>query len=237
VSGSSHFSYGRRAACDSHFGQRDEAPIFVMARFQRGSAASACTQMHAKWPSLCSWSSAALHSANVLPCTSCRRASALQRTAASRRDPWALARRRRSECKAYTRACCGHYKVRTTQSHAARVRVCILRRNGHRHVYALIMLTAATCEGPRAREIQGRFAQSVATADPAALTAKEAATIGQGLEAILRLSATPAEAVDEPPLKYPALSVLVPRHVWFRPRPPPAARRPPSRCRRRGLRF
>jgi hypothetical protein len=61
------------------------------------------------------------------------------------------------------------------------------------------------------------FAQAVATADPAALTAEEAAAIGHGLEAILRLTATPTEAVDELLLKNPALSVLVPRHVWFRP--------------------
>ena len=61
------------------------------------------------------------------------------------------------------------------------------------------------------------FAQSVLTTDPAALNVEEAATIGRGLEAIVRISATPADAVDEVLLKYPALGVMVHRHVWFRP--------------------
>jgi hypothetical protein len=67
----------------------------------------------------------------------------------------------------------------------------------------------------------GRFmtvlAQSVATTNPSALTAEEAATIGQGFKAILRISATPSEAVDDTLLKYPALGILEQRHAWFRP--------------------
>jgi hypothetical protein len=60
-------------------------------------------------------------------------------------------------------------------------------------------------------------AADVATADPAALTAEEAATIGRGFAATLRLSATPREAVDTLLSKYVALGVMAHRHAWFRP--------------------
>jgi hypothetical protein len=45
----------------------------------------------------------------------------------------------------------------------------------------------------------------------------EAATIGRGFEAILRISTTPAEAVDKCLSKYPALSATAQQHLWFRP--------------------
>jgi hypothetical protein len=61
------------------------------------------------------------------------------------------------------------------------------------------------------------LAQDVRTADPAALTTVEAATIGRGCAAILRISATPDEAVDESLSKYPALRATAQQHVWFRP--------------------
>ena len=60
-------------------------------------------------------------------------------------------------------------------------------------------------------------AQDVPTADPAALTMAEAATIGRGCAAILRISATPDEAVDESLSTYPALRATAQHHVWFRP--------------------
>jgi hypothetical protein len=58
--------------------------------------------------------------------------------------------------------------------------------------------------------------KDVLTADPAALTAAEAETIGRGLECIVRLSTTHTEAVDDLLRKYPALAVTAQRHVWFR---------------------
>ena len=61
------------------------------------------------------------------------------------------------------------------------------------------------------------FTQPVSTADPAALTLADATTIGNGLEAIIRTSANPAEAVDELILTYPAIGVMAQQHVWFRP--------------------
>jgi hypothetical protein len=56
----------------------------------------------------------------------------------------------------------------------------------------------------------------VAADDPSAVTAGGAAMIGRSLDSILRLSATPAEAVDELFLQYTALDLMAQRHVWFR---------------------
>jgi hypothetical protein len=61
------------------------------------------------------------------------------------------------------------------------------------------------------------LAQDVPKADPAALTATEAAAIGRGLEAIVRISADHFEATDELLRKYPSLNETAQRHVWFRP--------------------
>ncbi len=52
---------------------------------------------------------------------------------------------------------------------------------------------------------------------PAMVTAGGAALMGKGLESIVRMSATPAEAIDELIGKYPALKVMGDQHVWFRP--------------------
>jgi hypothetical protein len=60
-------------------------------------------------------------------------------------------------------------------------------------------------------------AQAVATTNPAALTAAEAEIIGRGFETIIRLSPTPADAVDELLSTYPALGVVEQRHAWVRP--------------------
>ncbi len=57
------------------------------------------------------------------------------------------------------------------------------------------------------------LAQDVPIADPAALTMAEAATIGRGCAAVLRISATPDEAVEELLSKYPAFSATVQHHV------------------------
>jgi hypothetical protein len=58
--------------------------------------------------------------------------------------------------------------------------------------------------------------KDVLTADPAALTAAEAETIGRGLECLVRLNTTHTEAVDDLLRKYPALALTAQRHVWFR---------------------
>jgi hypothetical protein len=47
------------------------------------------------------------------------------------------------------------------------------------------------------------------------MTAGGAALMGRGLESILRISATPAEAIGDALGKYPALKVTTDRHVWF----------------------
>ena len=57
----------------------------------------------------------------------------------------------------------------------------------------------------------------VVAIDPAMMTAAGAASIGRGLESILRMSANPADAIDDLVSKYPALGVMARRHVWFRP--------------------
>ncbi len=59
--------------------------------------------------------------------------------------------------------------------------------------------------------------QAVATTDPAALTVAEATAIGRGFDAIIRVSATPSDAVDELLRKYPAVSVAAQQHSWARP--------------------
>jgi hypothetical protein len=57
----------------------------------------------------------------------------------------------------------------------------------------------------------------VVATNPALVTAGGAALVGKGLESIVRMSSTPAEAIDELIGKYPALKVIADRHVWFRP--------------------
>jgi hypothetical protein len=57
----------------------------------------------------------------------------------------------------------------------------------------------------------------VVATNPAVLTAGGAALMGKGLESIVRMSSTPAEAIDELLRKYPALKVMADRQVWFQP--------------------
>jgi hypothetical protein len=57
----------------------------------------------------------------------------------------------------------------------------------------------------------------VMATNPALMMAGGAALMGKGLESIVRISPTPAEAIDELIGKYPALKVMADRHVWFRP--------------------
>jgi hypothetical protein len=57
----------------------------------------------------------------------------------------------------------------------------------------------------------------VVATNPAVVTAGGAALMGKGLESIVRMSSTPAEAMDELLRKYPALKGMADRHVWFQP--------------------
>jgi hypothetical protein len=58
---------------------------------------------------------------------------------------------------------------------------------------------------------------AVETFIPGALTVAEATTIGRGFDAIIRVSATPSDAVDELLRKYPAVAVAAQQHGWARP--------------------
>jgi hypothetical protein len=59
--------------------------------------------------------------------------------------------------------------------------------------------------------------QAVETFIPGALTVAEATTIGRGFDAIIRVSATPSDAVDELLRKYAAVAVAAQQHGWARP--------------------
>jgi hypothetical protein len=59
--------------------------------------------------------------------------------------------------------------------------------------------------------------QAVATTTPGALTVADATAIGRGFDAIIRVSATPSDAVDELLRKYAAVDVAAQQHGWARP--------------------
>jgi hypothetical protein len=61
------------------------------------------------------------------------------------------------------------------------------------------------------------LAQAVATPAPGALTLAEATKIGRGFDAIIRVSPTPSDAVDELLQTYPAVNVAAQQHIWLRP--------------------
>jgi hypothetical protein len=89
-------------------------------------------------------------------------------------------------------------------------RTAILRESGVACLDAL--LTASLGESGH-----DLLPQAVATSDPATLTAVEATTIGRGLDAIIRVSAAPSEAVDEFVQAYAALGVAAQQRDWLRP--------------------
>jgi hypothetical protein len=138
-----------------------------------------------------------------------------------------------SECAADDGTCIGHMLVDAAEAakkpdRAAAIRTFVMRTAMLRECgFATLdaMLIAIYSHSNRRKVAKGLglirfravFAQAVATHDPTALTAAEAETIGNGLESILRLSATHIEAVDELLRKYPALAVTAQQHVWFRP--------------------
>ncbi len=59
--------------------------------------------------------------------------------------------------------------------------------------------------------------QAVETSTPGALTVADATTIGRGFDAIIRVSATPSDAVDELLQTYPAASIAAQQHIWLPP--------------------
>jgi hypothetical protein len=89
-------------------------------------------------------------------------------------------------------------------------RTAILRESGAGCLNAL--LTASL--GESGHDV---LPQAVATTDPAALSVAEATTIGRGFDAIIRVSATPSDAVDELLRKYAAVDVSAQQHGWVRP--------------------
>jgi hypothetical protein len=95
--------------------------------------------------------------------------------------------------------------VRTFVEHTA-----ILRESGIGCLDALLTATL----GESGHDV---LSQAVATADPAALMLAEATTIGRGFDAIIRVSATLSDAVDELLRKYAAVNVAAQQHGWARP--------------------
>jgi hypothetical protein len=89
-------------------------------------------------------------------------------------------------------------------------RTAILRESGVASLDALVTATL----GARGHDVRP---QAVATAAPGALTVAEATTIGRGFDAIIRVSATPSDAVDELLQTYPAVNAAALHHGWLRP--------------------
>jgi hypothetical protein len=90
-------------------------------------------------------------------------------------------------------------------------RTVILRESGIASLEALV--TAAL--GTSGHDL---LPQAVATTTPGALTVAEATTIGRGFDAIIRVSATPSDAVDELLQTYPAVSAAAQQQYnWLRP--------------------
>jgi hypothetical protein len=59
--------------------------------------------------------------------------------------------------------------------------------------------------------------QAIETSTQGEVTVADATAIGRGFDAIIRVSATPSDAVDELLQTYPAVSVAVQQHIWLRP--------------------
>jgi hypothetical protein len=95
--------------------------------------------------------------------------------------------------------------VRTFVEHTA-----ILRESGVASLGALVSATL----GASGHDVRP---QAVATPTPGALTVAEATTIGRGFDAIIRVSATPSDAVDALLQTYPAVNVATQQHDWLRP--------------------
>jgi hypothetical protein len=89
-------------------------------------------------------------------------------------------------------------------------RTAILRKSGVASLDALVTATL----GASGHDVRP---QAVATAAPGALTVAEATTIGRGFDAIIRVSASPSDAVDELLQTYPAVNVAAQQHGWLRP--------------------
>jgi hypothetical protein len=86
----------------------------------------------------------------------------------------------------------------------------MLRESGVASLDALISATL----GASGHDVRP---QAVATTTPGALTVAEATAIGRGFDAIIRVSATPSDAVDELLQTYPAVNAATQQHLWLRP--------------------
>jgi hypothetical protein len=97
----------------------------------------------------------------------------------------------------------------------------VLRECGFTHLHAFIhgifderlLFTL----GVGFRNLKTVSIPEVVATNPAVVTERGAALMGRGLESILRISSTPAEAIGDLLRKYPALKVMADRHVWFQP--------------------
>jgi hypothetical protein len=97
-------------------------------------------------------------------------------------------------------------------------RTATLRESGVASLDALVTATL----GESGHDVRP---QAVATSTPGALTVAEATTIGRGFDAIIRISATPSDAVDELLRKYAAVNVAAQQHGWLQPMLETIARR------------
>jgi hypothetical protein len=66
------------------------------------------------------------------------------------------------------------------------------------------------------RKFKAVSVPEVVAVNPGAMTAAASASIGHGFESTVRISATPADAIDDLLATYRALGVMAQRHVWFR---------------------
>jgi hypothetical protein len=89
-------------------------------------------------------------------------------------------------------------------------RTAILRESGVGSLDALVTATV----GESGHDVRP---QAVATTAPGALTMAEATSIGRGFDAIICVSATPSDAVDELLQTYPAVNGAAQQHIWLRP--------------------
>jgi hypothetical protein len=89
-------------------------------------------------------------------------------------------------------------------------RTAILRESGFASLDALVTATL----GASGHDVRP---QAVETYTPGALTVAEATAIGRGFDAIIRISATPSDAVDELLQTYAAANAAAQQHIWLRP--------------------
>jgi hypothetical protein len=114
-----------------------------------------------------------------------------------------------------------HGPKRATAIRMFKQQAAALRGCGFAHLD--IMLTSIVEEsvvfqlGLGLRKFKTVAVPEVVATDPAVITTTAAVLIGHGFESTLRMSATPAAAVDDLVRKYLALGAMAQRHEWFQP--------------------